>query len=514
MKNLPIGIQDFEKLRTGDFLYVDKTTFVHRLVNEGSYYFLSRPRRFGKSLLLSTLKAVFQGKEELFKGLFIEDKWDWETTYPVVHISFAKLDYQGKGLEKALLDLLAHQAEQHQIKLKEPTLKSRFSELISSLSQKQKAVLLIDEYDKPLIDYLDKERIPQAKANQRILKAFYSVIKDNDPYLKFVFITGVSKFSKVSIFSDLNNLQEITSHWDYVDICGYTQEELESYFKPYFPKAMQRNKCDEKTLLAELKQWYNGYSWDARIPVYNPFSILNFFSTGQFRNYWFKTGTPTFLINLLKERFIYNFNKVETSLSAIENYDLDNLDTIPLLLQTGYLTIIKIEGNFTILDYPNREVKESMMENLLAGFRHDFSTNSLPIIRNINHAFQQDNFVAIIEYLNHTFSTIPYPIFLAKKEAYYHSLIHLSFTYLGLFTQSEVNTSRGRCDTIVHTDTHIYVMEFKLNQSAKAALTQIKDRGYPDAFHQQNKKVVLVGINFNSELKAIDDWKEEVINIS
>ncbi len=509
MKRLPVGIQSFEKLIDGNYLYIDKTAIVHHLVNDAGYYFLSRPRRFGKSLLLSTLKAVFQGKKELFKGLYIEDKWDWEATYPVIHISFAQLDYQGKGLEQALLDLLEKQAIKYEVKLKETTLKSRFSELISNLSKQNKITLLIDEYDKPLIDYLNKEDIHQAKAHQTILKNFYSVVKDSDQYLKFVFITGVSKFSQVSIFSDLNHLSDITFEWDFNTICGYTQEELMHYFAPYLPKALARNNLQEEALLEKIKTWYNGYSWDGVTRVYNSFSILRFFKSGQFENYWFTTGTPTFLIKLLKERSLYDFGEVITSKLAVESYNLDNLDTVPLLLQTGYLTIKSIKGNRLALGYPNLEVKEAMQEHLLAGFSHNVLSSSSSILEKVHTAFEQNNIAEVIRQINLVFSTIPNLIFQAKKESYYQSLIHITFTYLGIYLQSEVNTSRGRCDTVVYTDTHIYLLEFKLDKPVKEALEQINDRAYTDTFKAQHpsKKIVKVGISFDSSKKEVGDWK-------
>ncbi len=509
MKALPIGIQNFGEIQTGNYLYIDKTAQISRLINEGKYYFLSRPRRFGKSLLLSTLESVFLGKKELFKGLYIEDKWDWDTTYTVVHISFSSIGYKELGLEKALDQMLNQIAKNFQITYTVGNVSSKFKELIQTLAQKGKVVLLIDEYDKPLIDYLDKESLHHAKAHQKVLKNFYSVIKDSDQYLKFLFITGVSKFSKVSIFSDLNHLRDITFTRTYAAICGYTQTELEHYFAPYESETMNVQKIDRVTLYKKIKTWYNGYSWDAHTRLYNPFSILSFFADKEFRNYWFLTAPPTFLVNLLKERFIYDFNEVETSHFAIESYDLDHLDTLPLLLQTGYLTVKSQDEHLVVLTYPNSEVKSSMLGYLLAGFRHSFPSTSTPIVHKVHLAFKRNDMEGVMEQINLVFSTIPNLIFQAKTEGYYQSLIHLTFTYLGIYLQSEVNTSRGRLDTVVYTDSHIYVLEFKLDKPVEEALEQIDAKAYTDAFKAQHpdKKIVKVGISFDSSKKEVGDWK-------
>ncbi len=509
MKRLPVGIQNFGEIQTGNYLYIDKTAQVFRLIDEGKYYFLSRPRRFGKSLLLSTLEAVFQRKKELFKGLYIEDKWNWDMTYPVIHLSFNTVNYKTAGLEKALHYALDKQAAKYGFELNSIEYDAKFEELIQTLAKKNKVALLIDEYDKPLIDYLDKENLHQAKAHQKILKNFYSVIKDSDQYLKFLFITGVSKFSKVSIFSDLNHLRDITFERHYAAICGYTQTELEDYFAPYENETMSIQEIDRATLYKKIKTWYNGYSWDARTRLYNPFSILRFFASSEFRNYWFSTGTPTFLINLLKERFIYDFNEVETSHFAIESYDLDHLDTLPLLLQTGYLTVKSQDEHLVVLTYPNSEVKASMLGYLLAGFRHSFPSTSTPIVHKVHLAFKRNDMEAVMQQINYVFSTIPNIIFQAKTEGYYQSLIHLTFTYLGIYLQSEVNTSRGRCDTVVYTDTHVYILEFKLDKPVEKALEQITKKAYIDAFKAQhpNKTIVKVGISFDSSKKEVGDWK-------
>lgn len=368
MQKLPIGTQDFRVLRENDFLYVDKTRQIHQLITDGRFYFLSRPRRFGKSLTVSTIKEIFSGSRDLFKGLWIENNWDWAQQNPVIHLGFSSIGYQGLGLEQALLAAIEAVAESHGFVLKAEGLALRFKELLATLGTPKRVVLLIDEYDKPLIDYLEREKQSQAIENRQILKQFYSVIKDSDPYLQLVFITGVSKFSKVSVFSDLNNLEDITIDRRFGDLVGYTQEELEASFADYLPVVAQNLQVPQPALLNKVKEWYNGYSWHPGVSVYNPFSILNFFQKRTFGIYWFETGTPTFLINLLKERELYDLDGVQVDQLLFESYTLENLETYSLLFQTGYLTIKAIDefGVFT-LGYPNREVKESML-------RHEFDS--------------------------------------------------------------------------------------------------------------------------------------------
>ena len=318
LKKLPIGIQTFEKIRTEGYLYVDKTESLHRLISDsGSYYFLARPRRFGKSLTLSTLKAIYSGKRELFAGLWIESHHDWATTHPVIHMSFSSIGYKTLGLEAAIAAELQTLSRDLGIRLEESAIDRQFRELIRKTAEQHgKVVLLIDEYDKPLIDYLDN--IKQAKANQQTLKIFYSVIKDSDPYLQFMLITGVSKFSKVSVFSDLNNLLDITQHPRFATLLGYTQKELEYYFEDWMVAIARKQRIERTTLLEKIRHQYNGYRWDVDQPsLYNPFSILSFMDVGRFRNFWFESGTPTFLIGLIRSATGYTNWIIYKSVNAL-----------------------------------------------------------------------------------------------------------------------------------------------------------------------------------------------------
>ena len=507
---LPIGIQDFEKLRTHDFLYVDKTQSVHTLLSKPGYYFLSRPRRFGKSLTLSTIRAIFEGKRELFQGLWIEDQWDWSKVHPVIHLSFSSMGYRELGLEQAIRQELSAQGRQFKVSYsQQASIAVMFEELIQQLAQRDgKVVLLIDEYDKPLIDYLDD--LPLAKTNQQVMKTFYSVIKDSDPYLQFLLITGVSKFSKVSIFSDLNHLKDLTLDRHYASLTGYTQAELEHYFEPWMPEVEDYLGLSRTELLAHVRDWYNGYSWDGRTRVYNPFSILNFFSAGDFRNFWFETGTPTFLPKLMKAQNLLEVDQVELDEMSFSTYDIEKLQALPILFQTGYLTIqAKLEYGLYRLGYPNREVRAAMLAYLIAEMRYDDTLSSTPTVVSLHRAFAANDLEQVIKLVKSIFKTIPSQIFIAKAEHYYHSLTYLVFHYLGLYTESEVNTNDGRLDCVVKTPTHIYVIEFKLDKSADEALQQIKDKGYAEKYRTDPRPKVLVGVNFSSEQKTVAEWKLE-----
>ncbi len=513
MQKLPIGIQSFSELRGGHYLYVDKTRGIHRMVCSGKYFFLSRPRRFGKSLLVSTLKELFSGNKKLFKDLWIEEQWNWEQTNPVIQIPFASLDYKVNGLDVELQKHIQEIASMHEIELENDSLKNQFETLLKKLSGKKgQLVLLIDEYDKPIIDYLGKE-VEQAKANQQILKNFYSVIKDSDDCLRFVFITGISKFSKVSIFSDLNNLNDLTLDKNYSTLLGYTQEELETYFDKYVDELSREHGTSKKYMLKEIKSWYNGYSWDGREFVYNPFSVLLLFNKMDFGSYWFETATPSFLIDLLKEKMFYDLDGVRTGRAALSGFEVGkNLRLLPLLFQTGYLTIKNYDhkNRLYTLGYPNREVKEAMLEYLVdaftgleVGLARDYAVE-------VWEALMEERFDRVVEILNGLFQGIPYPLH-DRKEKFYHAIVHVFFKLIGLDVKSEVNTARGRADVIIELPDKVYCLEFKMDSSARAALEQIKDKGYLSPYKESGKKLIAIGINFSSSQHCIFDWGWELL---
>ncbi|MEM7126249.1 MAG: ATP-binding protein [Chloroflexota bacterium] len=508
LKNLPIGIQTFSEIIERENLYIDKTEIIHRLITSGKYFFLSRPRRSGKSLTLSTIESIYLGQRELFSDLWIEERWDWDKIHPVVHISFSGIGYQTQGLEGAIEAELRLIGQQMDVQFEQKGIDRLFAELIRKLSMNGKVVLLIDEYDKPIIDYLDD--VEQAIAHRKILRIFYSVIKDSDPYIELLLITGVSKFSKVSIFSDLNNLEDITLYRQFADLTGYTQAELEVYFEPYMPAAESTLGLDRNELLDQLRYWYDGYSWDGATHIYNPFSVLTFFRKLDFGNFWFETGTPSFLLTLMKQEWLYALENLTVSERTLSSYDIENLQAIPILFQTGYLTIkSKEKFGLYILDYPNAEVKESLLDYMISDLRHDHGTLATPMVVQLYEAFNANDMERVITLIKSIFKNIPSHIFIKEAEAYYHSLIYLVFFYLGQYTDAEVNTNDGRLDCVVKTTTHIYILEFKLDKRAAEALKQIHDKGYADKYAADPRPKVLLGINFSSQQKTVDDWKME-----
>ena len=516
MKKLPIGLQDFGELSRGGYLYVDKTELVYQLVTEGKYYFLSRPRRFGKSLLVSTLSALLRGQQELFEGLWIQDRWDWTKTYPVIHLSLNSLGYKEIGLEKALALRLEKIAASYGLSLQSEANSLRLQELIEQLhSTLGQAVVLIDEYDKPILDYLDN--IEQAEAHREQLKSFFSVLKDADPHLRLVLLTGVSKFSRVSIFSELNNLKDLTMHARYATLLGYTQSELEHYFADRLDQ-LAPDFGGREALLAQIKRWYNGYTWDAEHYVYNPFSILSFFDQGRFRNFWFETGTPTFLVKLLERKRQYNLEHVRVDEAVFSSFELERIDPNALLFQTGYITIASADDFPTYtLSYPNQEVRDSLLRYLLAEYTQSYASDVPVRAQQMKRALEEGDLAGFIQALNSLFASIPYgaasrQIFIADKEAFYHAVTFLALSLMDTFVQAEVSQAKGRPDAVVHTADTIYVLEFKLDQGAEAALIQIKDRGYAQAYLAQGKAVKAVGLNFSSERKSLDEWQEETIS--
>jgi len=502
IQKYPVGIQDFGEIRNNGYLYVDKTPFIYKLVDEGKYYFLSRPRRFGKSLFISTLECLFMAKKELFKGLFIEDKWNWEQTNPIIRISFSNIGHKEKGLTKAISDELDNIASKSGIQLTEEVISGKFKELIEKLAiSKGKVVVLIDEYDKPIIDYLGDDT-QKALENREIMKVFYSVLKDADPHLKLVFITGVSKFSRVSIFSDLNNLTDITLSHHFSASCGISQTELETNF------------VEELTIYSkeEIKKWYNGYSWDSSISVYNPFSLMHFFREGRFQNYWFETGTPTFLIKLAEKTKLYDFEEIEIGATALNAYDIQKLELIPLMFQTGYLTMKSYNemSDVYVLGYPNKEVKKSYVDVLMAAYSQSDLGYGAVYVDKIRQLLEKGEIDRLEGILNTIFKSLPYELWQKENEHFYHAFIHLTFTLLGVYIQSEVQTSDGRMDALIRLQDYVYCIEFKLDESAEKALQQIKDKGYLQPFSQEHKKLIAIGINFSSETKKVAglEWEE------
>ena len=497
----PIGIQSFREIRKGGYVYVDKTWHIYDLASQGKYFFLSRPRRFGKSLLLSTLYELYSGQEELFRGLWIHEHWDWQAApRPVIWLKFSSFGYKHSSLKEAIENGLREEA--HRLGL-DVTGAGRSTHIFSWLIEKaheaygQKVVILIDEYDKPIIDYLDD--IEQAEANRDTLKWLYSILKDADPYIEFLFLTGVSAFSKVSIFSDLNNLSNITLSPKGYTLLGITQEELDTVFEG----PMQAHDRDK------VREWYNGYSWGGEERLYNPFSILRFLESGQYQNYWFETGTPTFLVKEMRKNRFYNMSGFQTAVNDLVNFDYTRLNPISVLFQTGYLTISHYDSELLIytLDYPNREVRSSLEQLLMSEYMGYPPQGALPRVANILQALRRRDLKSVFEIINAAFAEIPYEHWQKENEHFYHALIHLTFSLLGAYTRSEVHTSRGRCDALVETADYVYAFEFKLDRPVAEALQQIQEKGYLAGYADSPKEKIGVGVSFSTEQKGVADWK-------
>jgi hypothetical protein len=508
VKKLPIGIQSFREIIEGDYVYVDKTRVIHELITSGKYFFISRPRRFGKSLLLNTIKEIFLGNRELFKGLDIYDKIGWEK-HPVILVDFSVIAHSDRGtLQKSLLTFINGIAKMNNIELTKEFIPDRFGELLEELSRVSgsKIVVLIDEYDKPIIDHVESRE--KAEENRDVLREFYGVLKYADPYLKLVLVTGVSKFAKVSIFSGLNNLQDITLSPRFATIAGYTQSELKNYFKGYIETLLAEEGISKGVLLEKIAQWYNGYSWDGVNKVYNPFSILNLFSDNRFGNYWFATGTPTFLIKLIKEMGAESpeFENKQITEIVLDSYDLDHMNLYALLFQTGYLTIagVRKEDGLTqfTLNYPNFEVKASLLTFILEGISNNRLDEIQPATMRIKSFLREGDLEGFMRMIKAMFAKIPFTLYL-EKEAYYHSIFYLILSLAGVKIDLEVLTDRGRIDGVLEFQDRVYVIEFKYgNEGASMeklldqAVGQIKSRRYYEKFLDNGRKILLLGVGF------------------
>jgi len=507
MKKYPIGIQSFQEIREGNYLYVDKTRYLHELIEQGKYYFLSRPRRFGKSLTVSTLKAIFEGKKELFGGLWIEERYDFSEEFPVVHLEFNNLGHREAGLIPALDYRLKEIGKQYGIGLDAPSPGLKFDQLIRALATRNKVVVLIDEYDKPVLDYLDDPE--KAREARDVLKSFYAPLKSLDAHLRFVLLTGVSKFSRMSIFSELNNLYDLTMDGHYAALTGYTEAEVGEYFPEEIGLLAGKHSLGRQGAWQKVREWYNGYTWDGETKIYNPFSLLSLFQTKQFRNFWFHTGTPTFLVKLLNRSLPYGHEGVETSFAGVESFEVGDIAPLPLLFQTGYLTITRIEGAVITLDYPNNEVRQSLSEYLLTDLSGRSEGEAFPIVVGLARKLLEDDLEGFMGGIDALFARIPAEIFQKDREAYYQTVIYLAFVLMQVHVDCEPRQRKGRPDLIVHFDDRVYIMEFKLDEPAESALRQIREKGYADPYRNGAREVLLVGVGFSSGKKGVGDWKAE-----
>ena len=520
-RRLPIGIQTFREVREDTCYYVDKTAYIRRLVDEGKHYFLSRPRRFGKSLFLDTLKEVFEGNEPLFAGLAIHDRWDWSVRYPVLRLDFGRGNFKESGYVKANLMAQLDAVERRTgVASDYATEPERFAHLLEMLHDHagQPVAVLIDEYDKPILDALEVPDI--ARANRDFLRGLYAVIKASDAHVRFTFITGVSKFSKVSLFSGLNNLKDITLDPRYSAICGYTEADLDAVFAPELP-GLDRE---------QIRDWYNGYRWASPSvstelaavsaetlgdeQVYNPFDILLLFDSRLFKSYWFETGTPTFLVETLGRRHIrsLDLDGMESSDELLSTFDVDDIATEALLFQTGYLTIIGVKDRggewFYQLGYPNREVRQSLNRSLLRYLVQD-ATRQTANSGRLYDLLEVNDFAGLQTLFHAFFASIPYEWYtnndIAGYEGYYASVFYSYFASLGMDVRVEDSSSHGRTDMAVLFNSHVYLFEFKVVEmaSAGAALAQLQERRYADKYRALGQPVYLIGVEFSKDERNV-----------
>ncbi|MDO9570060.1 MAG: ATP-binding protein [Hydrogenophaga sp.] len=518
-QKLPIGIQGFAKLREEGCYYVDKTPYAMRLIEEGSHYFLSRPRRFGKSLFLDTLKELFEGHAELFKGLAAETQWDWTKKYPVIRISFSDGVLQNRAeLDRRIVDIL--RVNRLDLGLTLPADVAE-TDVISSLadllrqahrSTGQRAVVLIDEYDKPILDNITDTTA--ATAMREGLKNLYSVLKDADAHLKFVFLTGVSKFSKVSLFSGLNNLQDITLTPEYSALCGYTDADVDTVFAPELPGLDREH----------IRNWYNGYNW-LGTSVYNPFDLLLLFRNRKFKPYWFETGTPTFLIQLLAERqfFTPNLSQVVAHEKLLSTFDVDNIPVEALMFQAGYLTIDsvwEIPGQMELtLKYPNLEVQASLNDSLLQHLSGGLAIPG-PHISRLYRLLAARDFAGLKNLFHAFFASIPNDWYrknqISQFEGYYASIFYSYFAALGLDIRLEDTTNHGRIDMAVLFNNEVLLFEFKVVELTPQgqALQQIKDKGYADKYRARGEPIHLIGVEFSRDSRNVVGFEVEALTPS
>ena len=524
MKSLPIGIQDFKQLIEENHLYIDKTKYIYDLAKTYIPYFISRPRRFGKSLTISKLYYLFKGEKELFKDTWIYDKWEWKE-YPVIRLNINEVKSTTiKDLEYDLNYLLNKIAKEYDLELYNGTLNTQFDDLIYQLHKKtgEKVVVLIDEYEKPILDTLfDKQKAEEIRT---VFRDFYGILKSNDDKLRFLLLTGITKFTKTGVFSTLNHLNELTIDKRYSEMFGYTQEELEHYFKDYIEKAIKQLKISKEELLKQIKDYYNGFSFDGIHKVYNPFSILNFFDKLEFQNYWIESGSPNFLINYAKK------NKIEITEilnkpikpSLLTTYEIEQAPPISFLLQAGYLTFKSVsKRNTYTIDYPNNEVRESFSEILLLSTYNLNQQSANEVRENIEEGFETRNFNKIFEELKRVFSNIPSNlyetkketedevIFIRRQESYYHAVILTTLYSIGIKVKAEESTNLGRSDIVIEYENDIYIIEIKKDKSEKA-LHQIKEKGYHNKY--KGKNIYLIGIEIDDKIRNLKEYIIEKTN--
>ena len=507
----PIGIQNFEKIRNGGYVYVDKTAQVYELVDSGAYYFLSRPRRFGKSLLISTIEAYLSGKKELFEGLAIETLEQEWIEYPILHMDLNSREYKDESsLEAELNRHLEGWEKIYGDNYKDRATEERFLHVIDNAYEKtgRRVVILVDEYDKPLLQTIGKEELQSAYRSK--LKAFYSVLKTQDAKIRFAFLTGVTKFGKVSVFSDLNNLNDISMSPLFHNICGITDQELQQYFSESIDSLSRKLNVQREACIEKLRKSYDGYHFEENSNgLYNPFSLLNTFYNMKFGSYWFETGTPTYLVNLLQQ-YDYNLDlmsKAEVSADVLNSVEPNSQNPIPVIYQSGYLTIKGYDSEFGDykLGFPNEEVEEGFVKYLAPFYLSKTHNRSVFDVRSFVSDVRSGKAEQFCARLKSLFSDTPYEL-VKDLENHYQNIVWVVFKMLGFYSQAEYHTSNGRIDLVISTPDYRYVMEFKLDGTAEEAMEQIKSKNYSLPFALDNKHTYLIGMNFDSATRNIERY--------
>ena len=517
-KIYPIGIQNFESLRRDNYFYIDKTALIYQMVKTGRYYFLSRPRRFGKSLLVSTLEAYFQGKKELFTGLAMEKlEKDW-IEYPILHLDLNIEKYDTpESLNNILEKSLAKWEELYGANPSERSLSLRFAGIIERACQQtgQRVVILVDEYDKPMLQAIGNEALQREFRN--MLKPFYGVLKTLDGCIKFALLTGVTKFGKISVFSDLNNLDDISMRNAYVEICGVSEREIHENLEAELHEFAEAQELTYEALCSCLKENYDGYHFTHNsIGIYNPFSLLNAFKYKEISNYWFETGTPTYLVELLK-RSHYDLGRmthVQTDADVLNSIYGDE-DPIPVIFQSGYLTIKGYDREFGLyrLGFPNKEVEEGFIK-FLVPFYTRFNKVEAPFeIQKFVMELRAGDVDAFFKRLRSFFADTPYEL-VSDLELHYQNVLFIIYKLLGFYVNAERHTSDGRIDLVLQTDSFIYVMEFKLDGTAEEAMEQINEKGYAQPFEKDGRQLFKIGVNFSNKTRNIEKWIVEKVSLS
>lgn len=509
-KLYPIGIQNFESLRKDGYLYVDKTALIYQLAKRGRYYFLNRPRRFGKSLLISTLEAYFQGKRELFQGLVMEELEKEWLQHPILHLDLNIEKYDSiESLGNILNNALTRWEKIYGDEPSEASFSLRFAGIIRRAHELtgQRVVILVDEYDKPMLQAINNEELQREFRNT--LKPFYGALKTMDGDIKFALLTGVTKFGKVSVFSDLNNLNDISMDKQYVSLCGMTEEEIHRYFEDDLRRLATAQDMTYEETCTRLKEAYDGYHFRQNSEgIYNPFSVLNTFAKQEFGSYWFETGTPTYLVELLKQNH-YNLEQMshEETNSEVLNSIYADESPIPVIYQSGYLTIKDYDPRFEnyILGFPNREVEEGFIKFLMPFYTNVNKVESPFEIQQFTREIESGQPDAFLRRLQSFFADTPYEL-IRDLEVHYQNVLFIVFRLVGFYVKAEYHTSEGRVDLVLQTDRYIYVMEFKLEGSAEETLQQIEAKHYARPFEADSRQLFKIGINFDNNTRNIERW--------